>query len=126
MVKLNVAFHGCLPGADVEESNLWFDAEVSAQDLLDALDGDGYEGMTRLLEDCYDEASHYYRVDYDNNQVPVDEELNHNLSDALGYDEWHVDVDWDNGRYLCILGAGFGEEMASEELINYLKNHEVI
>ena len=51
----------------------------------------------------------------------VGDKSNHNLTDALGYDEWHVDIDWDNGHYLCLSGAGFDEEMASPKVIAYLK-----
>ena len=125
MVKLNIAFHDCLPGDEPEESNLWFDAEVDAQDLLDAMEGDTYEGMTRFLSDCYDEASNFYRINYDDKQVPLDD-VNHNLYSALGHDEWHVDVDWHNGRYLTILGAGFGaeeSESCENEVKNYLKEN---
>ena len=110
MVTLNIAFHGCLPGDDVDQTNLWFDAEVNPQDLLDAMEGDTYEGMTRLLSDCYDETDTFYRM-VDNQAVEwVGDKWNHDTSDALGYDEWHVDVDWGNGRYLCLLGAGFGDD----------------
>ena len=124
MVKLNIAFHGCLSGDDVDQTNLWFDAEVNPQDLLDAMEGDTYEGMTRLLSDCYDEAETFYRME-DNEEVEwVGDKWNHDTSDALGYDEWHVDVDWHNGRYLTILGAGFGAEEAEsceKEVKDYLK-----
>ena len=121
MVMLNIAFHGCLPGNDVDETNLWFNAEVSAQDLLDAMEGDTYHNMTQLLSDCYDESDTFYRMADNKDVAWVGDKWEHNLSDALGYHEWHVDVDWDNGKYLCLLGAGFGETMASDELIAYLQ-----
>ena len=124
MVKLSIAFHDALPGDDPCDSNLWFDAEVNPQDLLDALDDDDYEGMTRLLSDCYDEASKFYRVDDNDDEVTLDEDVNPCLYSSLGHDEWHVDVDWHNGRYLTILGAGFGAEEAEsceKEVKDYLK-----
>ena len=121
MVKLNVCFHGCLEGDDVDETNLWFDVDANPQDLLDAMEGDTFEPMTKLLSLYYDESNKFYRMS-DNKPVNlVGDKFNHNLSDALGYDEWHVDIDWDNGRYLCLLGSGFDGEMASPDVIAYLK-----
>ena len=124
MVKLNIAFHGCLPGDNVDETNLWFDAEVNPQDLLIALDGDDYEGMNRLLSACYDEADTFYRME-DNVDVEwASDKWNHDTSDALSYNEWHVDVDWDNGLYLTILGVGFGADESTrceKEAKDYLK-----
>ena len=121
MVKLNVCFHGCLEGDDVDETNLWFDVDANPQDLLDAMDGETYEQMTKFLSICYDESDKFYRMIDDESVELVGDKSNHNLTDALGYDEWHVDIDWDNGHYFCLSGSGFDEEMASPKVIAYLK-----
>ena len=134
MVMLNIALHEGInrpAGHDdddelVQATNLWYDCEVDAQDVLDAIDG-GVDAMSQLFGQCYDEATRFYRV-WDN-YIPGErwEEVTHLQDDEftpdapLVYHEWHANVDWDNGKYLCILGVGFGEDLASPELIAYLK-----
>ena len=133
MVKLNIALHGGIDrpaGHDdddelVQATNLWFDAEVDAHDLLDAIDG-GCVAMSELFSICYEEAQRFYRI-WDSYQPGehwedvTDSEDEFTPDAPLGYHEWHADVDWDNGRHFTILGTGFGEEMASPELITYLQ-----
>jgi hypothetical protein len=137
MVKLSIAFHEGINRPEnhedddemVQATNLWFDAEMPAEVLLDVInrcDDEHFEAMSGLFEICYEDATHFYRI-WDNVSPATQEDVTH-LSDdftpesALGHHEWHAEVDWDNGRYLTILGVGFSEEMASEELIDYLKN----
>ena len=133
MVKLNIALHDGIDRPEghtdddeiVQATNLWFDAEVSPEVLLEAIEG-GTEEMGRLFEWCFDHAERYYRI-WDN-YCPGEHwedvtDLSHDFSpeDALCYGEWHADVEWDNGKFFTILGAGFVEPLASEELISYLK-----
>ena len=136
MVKLSIALHDGINRPEnhddedeiVQATNLWFDAEMSAQVLLDVINrcDDDCEAMSALFEICYEDADRFYRI-WDNYHQINEEDVTH-LSEeftpesALSYHEWHAEVDWDNNRYLTILGVVFGEEMASAELINYLKN----
>ncbi len=134
MVKLNICLHEAINRPEdhtdddeiVQATNLWFDAEVSAKDLLDAIESETYDEMSQLFEQCYDEATRYYRI-WDNYSPGEHWEDVTHLEDefcpetSLGYYEWHADVDWDNGKFFSILGPGFGEEIASPELVAYLK-----
>ena len=134
MVKLNICLHEGINRPDdhdddelVQATNLWFDAELDAQDVLDAIEG-GEEALGVLFGECYDEASRYYRI-WDNYSPGEDtEDVTHLKDDEftpdgpLYHSEWHADVDWDNGKFYSILGSSFGPEpTASEELITYLK-----
>ena len=132
MIKLNIAFHeGIERPADhddddeiVQATNLWFDAEIEPQDLLDAIE-QGEQAVSDLLGCLYDEATRFYRI-WDNYKPGEHwEDVTNQPEDftpenALDYHEWHADVDWDNGRYYSLLGSGFNEPIASDELINYL------
>ena len=133
MVKLSVALHSAAPRPEghtdedelVQATNLWFDAEVEAQDLLDALE-DGLQGVSRLFEVLYDEQTTFYRI-WDNYGPPEHEPTEEDKDeftpeDAFYYGEWHAEVDWSNGRYLTLLGAGFDEPLASDDLIAHLKD----
>ena len=136
MVKLNIALHEGINRPEdhededeiVQATNLWFDAELEAEDLLEAIEG-GEEAMSSLFGECYDNAERYYRI-WDNYSPGENWEDVTALKDdeftpdsPLYYNEWHADVDWDNGKFYSILGSSFGPDpMASDELIAYLKS----
>ena len=135
MVKLNICLHeGINRPTDhddddelVQATNLWFDAELEAEDVLEAIN-EGEEALSVLFGQCYDQASRYYRI-WDNYSPGENwEEVTHLKDDEftpdvpLSYNEFHADVDWDNGKFYSILGSSFSPQpTASEELINYLK-----
>ncbi len=133
MVTLNIALHEGIARPEnhtdedelVQATNLWFDAEVAPELLLEVIKG-GESAMSDFFSECYYDAKRFYRV-WDNyspgESVEDVTELSADFSPEtpLWNAEWHADVDWDNGRYFSILGAGFCEPLASEELVAYLK-----
>lgn len=134
MVKLEIALHEGAPrpeGHDdedeiVQATNLWFNCEIGAQDLLDAIE-DGFEGMSQLFQCIFDETETFYRV-WDNYGPGHEEvcsedkdEFIARVNTPLALHEWHADVDRHLGHNFSILGSGFGEDMVSEELLAYLK-----
>ena len=80
--------------------------------------------MSDLFTTCYYDAKRYYRV-WDNygNSVHYEDvtDLAHDFTPwaALYEHEWHAEVD---DIHFAILGAGFVEPIADEEVITYLKS----
>ena len=134
MIKLSIALHEGIRRPEdhddedeiVQATNLWFDAEVSPELLLEIIEG-GMESMSDFFETCYHDSERYYRI-WDNYYPGEHWEdvthLSHDFSpdNSLYNFEWHADVDWDKGNHFSILGAGFCAPIASEELIAYLKS----
>ena len=136
MIKLNIALHEGINRPEdhddddeiVQATNLWFDAEVDASELLEAIE-EGENSMSFLFGECYDNADRYYRI-WDNYSPGKHWEDVTDMKDddftpdaPLYYNEWHAEVDWDNGKFYSILGSSFSPEaMASPELIAYLKS----
>ena len=133
MVRLNIALHEGIARPEghtdedefVQATNLWFDADVAPELLLEIIEG-GMKSMSDFFETCYYDATRFYRV-WDN-YSPGEHwedvtELSESFSPAtpLYHCEWHADVDWEKGKHFSILGEGFCEPMASDELVNYLK-----
>ena len=134
MVSLNIALHEGIRRPEghtdddeiVQATNLWFDAEVSPELLLEIIEG-GMEAMSDLFETCYHDATRYYRI-WDNYspgehwEDVTDLESEFSPETPLYHCEWHADVDWNKGKWFSLLGSTFGEEMASDELVAYLKS----
>jgi len=133
MVSLKIALHEGIERPEghtdddelVQATNLWFDDEVAPELLLEVIEG-GMESMSEFFETCYSDATRFYRV-WDNyspgehEEDVTDKSEDFSPETPLCYHEWHAKVDWDNGKFFSILGAGFCEPMASEELVDYLK-----
>ena len=133
MVLLNICLHEGINRPEdhtdedelVQATNLWFDAVVTPAALLAAIAG-GYEAMSQLFWECYEDATRYYRI-WDNYspgehwEDVTDQDSEFSPENALSYHEWHADVDWENGEFFSLLGEGFCEPIASDQLVSYLK-----
>ena len=138
MIKLSIALHEGISRPEdhddedeiVQATNLWFDAEVTPEHLLDVI-ANGMESMSDLFEREFWSATRYYRI-WDNYHPGEHwEDVTHLSRDfspetPLCYHEWHADVDWDQGEFFSILGVGFCAPMASDELIDYLKSKRTL
>ncbi len=132
-VRLNIAIHQGLPHPehwwdldnsltddhDIEATTLWFNADVQAKYVLKAIENN-YTGMTKLFKSCFMWAPYHYRL-IDNSEIVCKESKEQMYLTQLFANEWYAHVDWHLQDNLMILGEGFDEPMANDELINYLK-----